>query len=59
MNELFRKLPEPKDKVSISKETLGEFYKSLTIYKNKWNLKELKFEQSNLIFVDTLPSELY
>ena len=59
MNELFRKLPEPKDKVALSKETLNDFHKSLTVYKNKWNLKELKFEQSNLIFVENLPPELY
>ena len=59
MNELFRKLPEPKDKVSLSKESLNDFHKTLTVYKNKWNLKELKFEQSNLIFVENLPPELY
>ena len=59
MNELFRKLPEPKDKISLSKETLNDFYKPLQKFQKKWNSKNVSLEQSNLIFVDNLPSELY
>ena len=58
MNELFRKLPEPKDKISLSKETMDEFYKSLQKFQKKWNSKNITLEQSDLIFVDNLPSEL-